>query len=593
MSNPILEHVKLTFNTGSALRDEVLEGRSYCVAPMVMLTEGVHTGSQGALYYPKDELSKTPVVWNHKPIVVYHPEINGQGVSACSPEIVENQKVGIIFNTVFDGKLRAEAWFDKEKLPKVDNRIWEAIQKNEMVELSTGLFTDNTKTPGSWNGEAYDAIAKNYRPDHLAILPDRIGACSIADGAGLLQLNEEEASVYNRKYSMTERKKMDRSEFGDPKNMAFPVKTQEDLNNAARLIGHAQDPSAVKKRLMSIAAKKHFMLPKAWQSHPVGNNIQPMTANELSYDNVRSQIRETLKAEMQKAVATATGMDMSYSPYVYLEDVFQTFFIYSCDGCNGDLWMRGYSVGNDIVVLSDTPATEVQRVIEYRSVADDSYVGNSGAVLINKEKESMANPNVPAAGAAAKTKEERVKALIGNNWTEADREWLMGLDEAKLDKMVVKPAATTTPIVPVPELVAANTAVVPPVVPVVPAAPVVPAPAPRLVPMTEQEYINNAPPGIREVLINSLATMNQVKQNHIAVILANKQNKFTVEMLKDRSPNELAALAALAAPVAPTQLPGVYNYGGAVGGGIPTPPTGNAHVEEPMSAPKMDFSKPN
>lgn len=32
-----------------------------------------------------------------------------------------------------------------------------------------------------------DAVARNHRPDHLAILPDQVGACSLADGAGLIR----------------------------------------------------------------------------------------------------------------------------------------------------------------------------------------------------------------------------------------------------------------------------------------------------------------------------------------------------------------------------------------------------------------------
>jgi hypothetical protein len=89
-----------------------------------------------------------------------------------------------------DGKLKAEAWLEVERVKQVDNRILEALEKGEMVELSTGLFTDNEPTEGDWNGEKYMAIARNFRPDHLAILPDKVGACSIADGAGLLRLNQ-------------------------------------------------------------------------------------------------------------------------------------------------------------------------------------------------------------------------------------------------------------------------------------------------------------------------------------------------------------------------------------------------------------------
>lgn len=184
-------NIQMNFAPGQHTRFESLHGREYLVAPMVMLTVGVHNGSGGAVLYTEEELSKTPEVWNTKPLVVYHPVEDGVGISACTPNVLEAQGVGMIMNTRWDGKLRAEAWFDIEKTKQVDNRIIEALEQGTMLEVSTGLFTDNEEVEGTFTvtGEAYTAIAHNFRPDHLAILPDRKGACSIADGAGLLQTN--------------------------------------------------------------------------------------------------------------------------------------------------------------------------------------------------------------------------------------------------------------------------------------------------------------------------------------------------------------------------------------------------------------------
>jgi len=180
-----------TINLSGLVRNETLEGREYLVVPMIMAVEGVLNGSTGALYYPAEELAKVPQVWNHKPVVVYHPEMDGQSISACDPATIEEYKVGIIMNTMFDGRaLRSEAWLEKTRVDKVDNRVMEAVENSLMMELSTGLFTDVEETAGEFNGTAYTGIARNYRPDHLAILPDQIGACSIADGAGFLRVNK-------------------------------------------------------------------------------------------------------------------------------------------------------------------------------------------------------------------------------------------------------------------------------------------------------------------------------------------------------------------------------------------------------------------
>lgn len=178
----------ITVNLTPKIRHDKMNGEEYWVVPMVMLTEGVHAGSNGPLYYSPDELGKTPVVWNHKPIVVYHPEANGQAISACDVDVINTRGVGVIMGTKFEGgKLKGEAWLRPNRLKEVDERIYKAIENGTPMEVSTGLFTDNDDEEGEWNGEKYKAIARNFRPDHLAILPDQKGACSLADGAGLLR----------------------------------------------------------------------------------------------------------------------------------------------------------------------------------------------------------------------------------------------------------------------------------------------------------------------------------------------------------------------------------------------------------------------
>lgn len=181
---------QLTFNLAGKIRHEQLEGRDHLVVPAVMIVEGVLNGSKGPLYYPAEELSKSPAVWNHKPLVVYHPK-----GTACDPVVLNTRKVGVILNTKWDApKLRTEAWIDVAAANRVDKRIIESLEANKPVEVSTGLFTRNEAVdpPATFNGKEYTAIARDYAPDHLAILPDMIGACSIEDGAGLLQLNNRD-----------------------------------------------------------------------------------------------------------------------------------------------------------------------------------------------------------------------------------------------------------------------------------------------------------------------------------------------------------------------------------------------------------------
>ena len=169
------------------IETKILEGNEHYVVPVVMAVEGVMSGNNGPLLYPANELKKSVNLWNGKPVLAYHPDLYTSSV-AGNPDIFDRQRIGTIFNTKFkNGKLTAEAWLNVDRLGLVDKRILEAVQDKEMMEVSTGLFMDFESKPGTFNGRQYDAVARNYTPDHLAILPDLKGACSIEDGCGLVR----------------------------------------------------------------------------------------------------------------------------------------------------------------------------------------------------------------------------------------------------------------------------------------------------------------------------------------------------------------------------------------------------------------------
>ena len=177
----------LQLNSGK-LRYEVREGRRFWVAPLTMIVPGVLNGSQGALYYPPDEISKTHRAWHGVPVTVNHPDKNGMPCSIMEEGIWDKFGIGLVqFPTVNDdGKLLAEAWIDEALCRSRRPDILQNLRAGRTIELSTGLFTDNHPSKGDHNGKPYTHIARNYRPDHLAILPDTPGACSVKDGCGVL-----------------------------------------------------------------------------------------------------------------------------------------------------------------------------------------------------------------------------------------------------------------------------------------------------------------------------------------------------------------------------------------------------------------------
>lgn len=179
---------------GVASRRETLYDREFIVVPATILVEGVLNGSRGSLYYPHQEIARSVGSWNYVPLVYNHPKdpSTGQNISARSAKVLDKDQFGYIFNARFErNAIKCEAWFDIASTKKIDaqNRtdVYQRLVSGQPIELSTGLFTDNEPAMGgaAFNGRKYESIARNYRPDHLAVLPTERGACSINDGCGI------------------------------------------------------------------------------------------------------------------------------------------------------------------------------------------------------------------------------------------------------------------------------------------------------------------------------------------------------------------------------------------------------------------------
>lgn len=323
-----------------------------------------------------------------------------------------------------------------------------------MVELSTGLFTDNEVEAGTWNGEDFVAIARNYRPDHLAILPDKVGACSIKDGAGLLRLNDEHALSH-----------------GDTRHMIW-------------------------------------------------------------------MLLRTMLTQDQDA---------------FIEEVFDTFFVY---GLDGKLLRQRYTVTNDIVSFEGDP-DEVVRVTAFRTTTGE-FVGN------REESFPM-------------DKKKFIDGLISNStWDEEDREFLMGLPETRLKKMVInttdkkKGGKITEPVVK-PQTAVKQVA-----------AAVIAAPVANL---SIEQFIGNAPPAYRDMLVSGLRAHQAEKQALMAVITANTRNSFTPEQLNSMDTLTLKNLAALAQPEPVVNVDPIY---AGLGDAFSNLGAGS-QVEEPLDMPVMNF----
>jgi hypothetical protein len=175
------------------IRTEMLDGKQHIVVPVVMMREGVHNGSAGPIFHRAEELAKIVESWNGIPITVDHPKDGDRHISANSPEVLQ-QAVGRVFHTRYDEGLKAEAWLNVERLQAVSPEAYGYIMQGRPLDVSVGIFNESIATEGEWNGETYESLTINYRPDHLALLPGEQGACSWADGCGI-RANQEGGSM--------------------------------------------------------------------------------------------------------------------------------------------------------------------------------------------------------------------------------------------------------------------------------------------------------------------------------------------------------------------------------------------------------------
>lgn len=168
--------------------------REHLVVPIIALVEGVIHASNASApeLVPADTISIAPSNWNGRPVVVDHPEVNGEMVSASSsPDLLEASIVGYIFNARAEaGRLKMEAWIDVDRATALGGKALEMVEriraKASDIEVSVGAIVSAIKQQGSFNGKPYYAVWSDLRPDHLALLSaGSTGACSNGMGCGV------------------------------------------------------------------------------------------------------------------------------------------------------------------------------------------------------------------------------------------------------------------------------------------------------------------------------------------------------------------------------------------------------------------------
>ena len=170
------------------------------IVPAIIIGEAVLLG----MGYEFEELVSRQMIfnfaqkWNDIPVVVYHT-----WDSAKELETIEASLVGRVYKPEilqneddYDEPIRllVELHIDEAQLlkQKKGKETLDRILRGEMIEVSTGYYmTQFLQQRGKFNDKDFGGIQEDADPDHLAILPDQIGAYSILMGGGLNRMNQE------------------------------------------------------------------------------------------------------------------------------------------------------------------------------------------------------------------------------------------------------------------------------------------------------------------------------------------------------------------------------------------------------------------
>ncbi len=189
-------------NRVDLIRTETLNEKTYLVAPVVPVVEGVHNGE----YMAYEELVVFPEMWDGRPLPIDHPkDSNNEPATAGSPKVMEESVVGFLFNVIARPDIRGisgELWIDIEKAATVPGgtESVERLQAGLGLEVSTAYYCFVDNVPGEWLNprtgkmEKFSSTQTQARPDHLALLPFDTGACSWEDGCGAPRINKSDKS---------------------------------------------------------------------------------------------------------------------------------------------------------------------------------------------------------------------------------------------------------------------------------------------------------------------------------------------------------------------------------------------------------------
>ncbi|MEX0980636.1 MAG: hypothetical protein WDZ47_00975 [Bacteroidales bacterium] len=158
----------------------IRNGKAVC--PVVLMVEGVHVGSGGAVYYSAAVLRASAAKWNRTSVLVTldHPQVDGMNQSVYFNAETMRTVIGLVKNVRY-----SEAKKGLCGEIHINSTHPQLGTFQQYREVSIGVFPTIKEETGIWNEEVYSYVAETMEPDHLALLTADVGACSFEDGCGV------------------------------------------------------------------------------------------------------------------------------------------------------------------------------------------------------------------------------------------------------------------------------------------------------------------------------------------------------------------------------------------------------------------------
>lgn len=481
---------------GYSTRTEQYNGKEHLVVPVVALVEGVvHAmNAKSAEFVPAEEFSRAPAGWNGRPIFLGHPMREGRPVSGNTPEVLESEQIGIVFNSkAKNGKLTMEAWIDVDRATEVAPTLLQRIKDKEPIEISVGVMVTTDDTEGTFLGKNYKGRWQNLMPDHLALLPETDeGACSVEMGCGVRAASKG----------------------------AIEVKNQ---------------PGMVARLMAALPGLRSMM------------SAEDMTDNDLRsklYQAVRAKYPNCSYVVAWSPATNPTKVVYECSHVAPPQPGPEVYPMYTYK-----MYEQDFTTDASGVVTLNGEPNEVEAVTRYEPVTAASA---EPKVAATGKPCSCQNHKPTQSEEKDMTKSERVTALIGKSkvFAESDRAMLEGATDEQLARFEAASAAPEAPAAPAAAAPAApastETPAAAPAATAAPAAPVAEEPKVAAKAPTFDDLLKAADPATRESIESMRAAAATKKAATIKALKDTGRCKVADDKLQAMSQTELDQLVELA-----------------------------------------------